>query len=878
MNKLLLIDGHSILNRAFYGVPLLTNYEGIHTNAVYGFINIMLKALEDEQADYIAVAFDLKAPTFRHKMFADYKGTRKPMPAELHEQVPIMKDVLRAMGIPVITMEGYEADDILGTLAKRSQEKGFDVSVLSGDRDLLQLADEHIKIRLPKTIKGKTEIENYYPKDVEDKYLVTPAEFIDLKALMGDSSDNIPGVPGIGEKTATAIITKYHSIENAYENVTEITPAKARNNLSEHYDMAVMSKKLAAIDINAPVEFSIEDARIDNLFTKEAYELFRKLELKSLLKKFSDEETLESEQFKLNITKVSDIDMFEKTVARMTEKKKAGISLAAADNELLAIGVSFDADSVFFIPCEGFITPDYIKETLAGLSKNIEIYVINLKDKLDYINQEINSNVHDIALMAYLLNPLKSDYSYEDIAGEYLGISLQGRKELLGKLSNENAYTDNEEAFAKMLCFEAYTANAVYGRILSALTDAGMKSVYDEIELPLVYVLRSMEREGIRVNREALKNYGEALTGRIKELEQSIYKQAGTEFNINSPKQLGEILFDKLGLPSGKKTKTGYSTSADILEKLSDEYPIVKDILEYRTLAKLKSTYAEGLYEYIREDERIHSNFNQTITATGRLSSTEPNLQNIPIRMEIGRKIRKVFVPKEDYVFVDADYSQIELRLLAHMSGDENLISAYNEDSDIHRITASKVFHVPLCEVTPAQRSNAKAVNFGIVYGISSYGLSQDLSISRAEAKEYIDNYFKTYPGIKNYLDSIVASAKEKGYSETLYGRKRPIPELSSSNFMQRQFGERIAMNSPIQGTAADIIKIAMIRVYDRLKKEQLKSRLILQVHDELLIETAPDEEDKVRLILSEEMCRAAQLLVPLEVDIHSGKDWFEAK
>ncbi len=877
MKKLLLIDGHSILNRAFYGVPILTNYEGTHTNAVYGFINIMLKALEDEAAEYIAVAFDLKAPTFRHKMYDAYKGTRKPMPAELHEQVPIIRDVLSAMGIPVITLEGYEADDILGTIAKRSQSEGFEVSVLSGDRDLLQLADEHIKIRLPKTIKGKTEIENYHPSEVLAKYMVTPLEFIDLKALMGDTSDNIPGVPGIGEKTATSIISKFHSIENAYEHIDEITPAKAKNNLSEHYDMAVMSKKLATIDINAPVDFEIEKAKIDNLFTKEAYELFRKLELKSLLKKFTDEELVQSSEFNPDIINVTDIDLFARIMTRIRANNGAGISLAAYNDEIIALAVALDGEN-YYIPSEGFITSDYIRENLRELSENTELYVINLKNKLDFINDEINSNVIDLALMAYLINPLKPDYSYDELAGEYLNLIIPKKSDLIGKESLSEAYMNNEEAFARLIVYEAYVADKAYPVLNNKLSEMGMQKVYREIELPLVYVLRSMEREGIRVNKEALKSYGNALVGRIEQLEQAVYAAAGTEFNINSPKQLGEVLFDKMGLPSGKKTKTGYSTSAEVLEKLAEDYPVVKDILEYRTLAKLKSTYADGLYEYIREDERIHSNFNQTITATGRISSTEPNLQNIPIRMEIGRQIRKVFIPKEDYIFVDADYSQIELRLLAHMSQDGNLISAYNEDTDIHRITASKVFHVPLSEVTQTQRSNAKAVNFGIVYGISSYGLSQDLSISRNEAKEYIDNYFKTYPGIRKYLDTIVADAKEKGYAVTLYGRRRPVPELASSNFMQRQFGERIAMNSPIQGTAADIIKIAMIRVYTRLKKENLKSRLILQVHDELLIEAAPDEEEKVRQLLSEEMKSAAALSVPLETDVHSGRDWFEAK
>ena len=858
--KILLIDGHSILNRAFYGVPLLTNYEGIHTNAVYGFINIMLKALEDEQANCIAVAFDLKAPTFRHKMFTEYKGTRKPMPAELHEQVPVIKDVLAAMGIPVITMEGYEADDILGTLAKRSQKEGYEVSILSGDRDLLQLADEHIKIRLPKTIKGKTEIENYFPEDVVAKYMVTPEEFIDLKALMGDTSDNIPGVPGIGEKTATAIITKYHSIENAYEHVEELTPTKAKNNLSEHYDLAVMSKKLATIEINAPVDFDIKNAEIDNLFTEAAFELFKRYELKSLLKKFDSDSFIKADYFAPEITQVSDFGALEQLANEIKKLGYAGLSLSVSEGKLDACAFCIP-NGIYYVPCEGFITEGYIIETLNDISQVAELNVINLKEKLDFINPVMNDKIHDVALMAYLINPLKSEYNYENLGKEYL----------------ELIFKDNPEKM-DALAYEAHVACYAYDVLYNKLVESDMLKVYTEIELPLVYVLKSMENNGIRVNKEALKQYGNELSEKIAVYENRIYEQAGERFNINSPKQLGEILFEKMGLPSGKKIKTGYSTSADVLEKLAAEYPFVNDILEYRTLAKLKSTYADGLYDYIDEDDRIRSTFNQMITATGRISSTEPNLQNIPIRMEIGRKIRKVFIPNNGYSFMDADYSQIELRLLAHMSGDENLITAYNEDSDIHRITASKVFNVPLSEVTSTQRSNAKAVNFGIVYGISSYGLSQDLSISRNEAKEYIESYFKTYPGIKTYLDGIVADAKEKGYATTLFGRRRPVPELASSNFMQRQFGERIAMNSPLQGTAADIIKIAMINVYKRIEKEELKSKLILQVHDELLIEVANGEEEAIKLILKEEMSNAASLRVKLEVDINSGKDWYEAK
>lgn len=877
MNKILLIDGHSILNRAFYGVPPLTNFEGLHTNAVYGFINIMLKSLEDEHADYIAVAFDLKAPTFRHEMFAEYKGTRKPMPQELHEQVPVIKEVLAAMTIPVITLEGYEADDILGTLAKRCQRDGFEVSILSGDRDLLQLADEHIKIRMPKTVKGQTSIENYYPSDVIDKYQVTPEEFIDLKALMGDSSDNIPGVPGIGEKTATAIITKYKSIEAAYADVDNITPAKARNNLSEHYDMAVMSKKLATININSPVDFDVEDAHIDNLFTAAAYEIFSRLELKSILKRFKDNEPIKEDDLSDKFCYINDYAKADEIIRECMKSEYAGIRLAVCDGILYGAAFAFE-DKYYYIGVEGFITQDYLADSIKSLSQKIHLYTINLKSQVDYINRDINDDTDDLAIMQYLINPLKDAYTYAELAREYLNRNFASEEDILGKNTIAQISENDPDKLMQICCYDAYTALTAHDKIYDKLCSMGMKEVYHNIELPIIYVLRSMEHEGIRVNREALKSYGDVLAVKIDELRSGIYEQAGTEFNINSPKQLGEILFDRMGIEGGKKTKTGYSTSAEVLEKLAPDFPIVNDILEYRTLAKLKSTYADGLADYIRDDGRIHGTFNQTITATGRISSTEPNLQNIPIRMDIGRQIRKVFIPKEGYIFTDADYSQIELRLLAHMSGDETLINAYREDKDIHKITASKVLKTPLDEVTPKQRSNAKAVNFGIVYGISSFGLSKDLGISRKEAKEYIDEYFKTYPSIKDYLNGLVDNAKKDGYSITLYGRKRPVPELTSSNFMQRQFGERIAMNSPLQGTAADIIKIAMINVYKRLIQSNLKSRLILQIHDELLIETAPGEEEEVKRIMSEEMEGAAQLKVPLEIDIHSGNNWYEAK
>lgn len=859
MNKILLIDGHSILNRAFYGVPVLSNSKGVHTNAVYGFINIMLKAIDDEKADAIAVAFDLKEPTFRHKMFEQYKGTRKPMPQELHEQVPIMKELLALMRIPVVTLSGYEADDILGTLAKRAQAANYEVSILSGDRDLLQLADEHIKIRMPKTIKGKTEIENYYPKDVVDKYEVTPSEFIDLKALMGDTSDNIPGVPGIGEKTATSIIKEYHSIEAAYESVDSLMPKKAANNLKEHYDLAQMSKILATIDINAPVQVDFKDMIIDSIYTEEAYKMCEELELKSLLARFAS--NVASVDTKLEYIILEDLVEVDDFFKKIKNYPRIGFSINYIDNAISGLAVASEAE-LTYIPVQGFVRDTMLTDFLHEYAKIGELIGIDIKLVLDFVDYGDNKRINDIALGAYLINPLKSTYTFEDISIEYM---------------DEHFHFDKNNPI-KNIVNSAYVAFNASMKIFDRIDELGMTSIYRDIEIPTMFVLRSMERIGMQVNKEALKAYGDSLTDRIDELVNCIYEQAGMEFNINSPKQLGEVLFDNLGLPCEKKTKSGYSTSADVLEKLAVDYPIVNDILEYRTLAKLKSTYADGLMEFIRPDGRIHSTFNQMVTATGRLSSTEPNLQNIPIRMEIGRQIRKVFTPKEGCVFVDADYSQIELRILAHMSADANLIEAYHSDSDIHRITASKVFNIPLDEVTSLQRSNAKAVNFGIVYGISSFGLSRDLSISKSEAKKYIDDYFKTYPGIKTFLDKLVADAKTNGYVTTIYGRRRPIPELSSSNFMQRGFGERIAMNSPLQGTAADIIKIAMINVYKRLEREQLQSRLILQIHDELLVEATASEVDRVKLILTEEMQNAAKLLVDLIVDVHTGNDWYEAK
>lgn len=873
--KIVLIDGHSILNRAFFGVPPLTNSEGLHTNAVYGFLNIMFKILDEEKPDYLTVAFDRSEPTFRHQMFDAYKGTRKPMAQELREQVPVMKEVLQAMGIKIVEMPGYEADDLLGTIAGMAEVQGMDVSIISGDRDLLQLATEKVKIRIPKTKRTGTEIEDYYAADVVERYQVTPKEFIDVKALMGDSSDNIPGVPGIGEKTATNLIVAYKSIENAYAHLEEITPKRAKTNLEEHYDMAQMSKTLATIEVHVPIEFDMEAAKLTDLYTPEAYVYMKRLEFKNMLARFSDDMSQNDLEKYFHV--YHELDEIQNFFDGFSAKE-AAVSFFEEAGTMYGLAVAKSNQNVVYLTCGGFVTEGYLEEQVQKLCDGLDTLITpDLKGLLKHVRVPETKNCIDTTIAAYLLNPLKNEYTYDDLARDILGLMVPSKLDLLGKLKIKKAAEEKPEALELMVCYEAYTCIAAKNQLLEQLEDHGMKKLYDEIEMPLVYVLADMEKEGVRAEKAELEAYGAQLTGRISELETSIYEKAGETFNINSPKQLGVILFEKLQMPNGKKTKTGYSTAADVLERLAPDYPIVSEILEYRQLTKLKSTYADGLALCIAPDGRIHSTFNQTITATGRISSTEPNLQNIPIRMELGRLIRKVFVPKEGYVFIDADYSQIELRVLAHMSGDQNLIAAYQHAEDIHRITASQVFHTPLEAVTDLQRRNAKAVNFGIVYGISSFGLSQDLSITRKEAEGYIASYFETYPGIKIFLDRLVTDAKEKGYAETMFGRRRPVPELASSNFMQRSFGERIAMNSPIQGTAADIIKIAMIRVKQRLEREQLKSKLILQVHDELLIEAAADEEEYVKTLLAEEMRHAADLAVTLEVDVKSGRNWFEA-
>ena len=963
----MLVDGHSILNRAFYGMPDLTNSKGVHTGAVYGFLNILFSQLDEEKPDYLVVAFDVHAPTFRHEAYADYKGTRSAMPDELRQQVPLIKTMLTAMQIEISEQAGLEADDILGTLARKAEAMDMDVVLISGDRDLLQIATDRICIRIPRTRQGQTTIDDFRAPQVLESYGVTPLQFIDVKALMGDSSDNVPGVPKVGEKTATQLIKDFGSVDGVYQHLDEIKKPALHRNLAENEDKARLSLFLVTIKTDCDVDLDLGKAAAGDYYTREAFELCTELGFKNFLPRF-DREVLQDKEEAFAVDRISGTDGLadlEKTLldrisaeskftvgiwpvldragygmekksllvgAAVSYKEESGLrncfitlekgefdqtapweglgqtihgssadtdasgvsEHGAAESSSAGSGGSGAEDSVIGLTAADLMA--FLKKIRIAVrerasakeeSEGACLAVFAQKDHMGLwavdARGEFSDGVHmegvmDLLVCCYLANPLKNDYEIEDAASEYLGLSLQSRKQLFGKKTWAEAAKEDSEAVVDYACRAADALRRMAPLVREKLTEQEMWNLYREIERPLTFILADMERLGIRIRPDALKEYSAQLGGRIDELEQQIYKETGTVFNIASPKQLGEVLFEKMGLPGGKKTKTGYSTAAGVLEKLAPDYPVVNDILEYRGLTKLRSTYADGLMAYGAADQRIHTTLTQTITATGRISSTDPNLQNIPMKTDLGRQIRKAFIPMDGFIFTDADYSQIELRILAHMSGDRGLIDAYRENEDIHRITASKVFHTPFEEVTPLQRRNAKAVNFGIVYGISSFGLSQGLSITRQEASEYIKAYFKTYPGIKAFLDDLVASAKKNGYARTIYGRRRPVPELSSSNFMQRSFGERVAMNSPIQGSAADIMKIAMIRVWERIAREQLRSRLILQIHDELLIETAPGEEDTVRLILEEEMEHAAELSVRLETDVHSGTDWYMAK
>ena len=877
--KLLLFDGHSIANRAFYGVPLLTNKNGQYTNAIFGFLNMMLSIVEKEKPDYLGVTFDLSVPTFRHQFSQDYKGNRKGMPEELRAQIPLLKQVLGAMHIQIISKEGFEADDVLGTLAKAGEKSGMSVTVVSGDRDLFQITSEKIEIKIPRTKKTGTEIESFYAKDVVETYGVTPTEFIDVKGLMGDPSDNIKGVPGIGEKTAVKLIKEYGSIENLLDHVEELKQKKLKENLTVYAQDARDSKMLATIVCNVPLEYEWQDFEFDLTLDDEANELFQSLELKSIINKLPRKDVIK-EETTLEIQTLSHEGF--KQFLEEQKNETIGVSYFLED-QLLGLALSCK-EQVYYK--EWDITNTGEKDLLIEFFES-PTYVKVVHDSKKMMHELIEFGIgvgnvqFDTFIAAYLLHPTNKDYDLAELEDLFMhSHRLTLEEQLLGKGKSKKSWTSLGEEVRKQEMAKRVALLMPMATVMkNKLVEENMLTLFEEIEMPLIEVLFDMEIAGISVDPEGLKQYGEELEALLNKISEAIYEEAGEVFNINSPKQLGAILFEKMGIPPVKKTKTGYSTAAEVLEILSKDYPIVDKILEYRQYAKLKSTYVEGLLAVMSSQNKIHSTFNQTITATGRLSSTEPNLQNIPVKFEMGKKIRSLFIPSsKDYVFLDGDYSQIELRLLAHIAQDQTLIDAFKHDVDIHALTASQVFHVPFEEVSPLQRSNAKAVNFGIVYGISAFALAEDLKISQKEAQRYIDGYFTKYPQIRDYIDETIAYAMEHGYVETLYHRKREIPEILASNYNLREFGKRVAMNTPIQGTAADLIKIAMIRVHRKLKELNLRSKLILTVHDELLIETHREEVDVVKKLLKEEMEQAGQFSVPLHVDVHQGENWLAVK
>ena len=866
MKKLLILDSNSILNRAFYGVRYLSAKDGTPTNAIYGFLNILLKLIKEQEPDYICAAFDVKAPTFRHKQYEGYKAQRKPMPEGLAAQMPLAKDVLRAMGVTILEKEGYEADDIIGTVAKLCEESEISCFIATGDKDDLQLASDKTKVILTVTKSGYNETIIYDDKAVKEKYHVTPTEFIDVKALMGDPSDNIPGVKGVGEKTAMSLIEKHHSIEYIYENIDGIGLKGAMlQKMKDGREMAFMSKELATINRNTPIEFNAEECVFDGFENNgELYEILKRLELNSIIKKLDlsgGDNVKESEDiFKDFSYQVGDKNMINgDKVTVMLDFDGDNISSAAvgAGNNAVVLNEQDDIKELLEDHSIAKVMFD-VKEAIVKLNGRIDIK--NISD--------------DTAIAAYLVDPAKNEYTIEKLASEYFGTVIE-KPEVKQLSLLDDVETDRSEYLAKC----AVALGVLNDRIGDKIKENGQEKLYQEVELPLVTVLAHLEINGFLVDDNQLKEFADKLGEKIDALTNEIYMLAGEEFNINSPKQLGVILFEKLELKPVKKTKTGYATNADVLEKLRDKHPIVNFIMEYRQLAKLKSTYCDGLTAVVNPNtHRIHSVFTQTVTVTGRLSSTEPNLQNIPTRTELGREIRKMFVAKDGYVLVDADYSQIELRVLAHIANDETMINAFRNNEDIHAVTASQVLGIPLEDVTKEQRSSAKAVNFGIVYGIGEFSLAQDLHISVKEAKAYIESYLEKYHGVRNYMESIKEQAKKDGYVKTMLNRIRYIPELKSPNYNIRQFGERVALNTPIQGTAADIIKLAMVRVDNRLINEGLKSKLILQVHDELIVEAHKDEVDKVKQILSEEMQGAMELNVPLKVDMSTGHSWYDAK
>ncbi|QEK12328.1 DNA polymerase I [Crassaminicella thermophila] len=884
--KIIIIDGNSLINRTFYALPQLTTKDGIHTNAIYGFVNVLYKIFEDYKPDYITVAFDKKAPTFRHKAFDEYKAGRKKMPPELAEQLPILKEVLDAYRIHRVEIDGFEADDLIGTIVKFCEKQNIRPIVITGDKDALQLASDKTKVLITK--KGISELEEYDEKGVFEKYGVTPKQFIDLKGLMGDKSDNIPGVPGIGEKTGTKLIKEFNSIENLLSNIDKVSSIKLRNKLEEYAQQAVLSKKLATIMVDVPVEMSLEEFEMKEPDTDKLLEIFNRLEFRKLMNKLQiNNKDLIKQKNNIKTNVIHSIEEIKQLKQMIKNNKEIYFKIFSDGKDvrndmIIGIHMLIDDESYFIHiqNCKEMV--DVLKDIFEDM--NIKKYGHQLKKDilaLKRYNIFLKGISFDSAIALYLIEPTRKSYDIYDIAYEYLNENILREDDILGKgkkrISFYEVPIEKLIEYGFCVCSSVKNIKEIFEQ---KLKEYDLEKLYYEVELPLVEVLADMEFQGFMIDKEKLKKLGEVLDEKINNLTSQIFSEAKEEFNINSTKQLGEILFDKLGLPPIKKTKTGYSTNIEVLQKLYDKHNIIPKIIEYRQMVKLKSTYIDGLIAVINHTtNKIHSSFNQTVTSTGRISSTEPNLQNIPIKLDIGREIRKVFVPtNEEYLLLDADYSQIELRVLAHISCDPNLMEAFHEGLDIHTATASKVFDVSIDEVTSIQRSRAKAVNFGIIYGISDYGLSENLHITKKEAQKYIDEYFDKYKGVKKYMDNVIIEGKEKGYVKTILNRRRYIPELKSKNYNLRSFGERTAMNTPIQGSAADIIKIAMVKVYQELTSRNLKSKLILQVHDELIVEVHKDELEEVKDIVKTEMENALKLDVPLKVDMKIGKDWYETK
>lgn len=912
-NRLLIVDGNSIMNRAFYGTmhaKTMMSADGTYTNALYGFLAILFRELEDLNPDYIAVAFDLKAPTHRHKMYEAYKGTRHGMPEELAQQMPIIKEILKEMNITVIEKEGYEADDIIGTMSKEAEKEGHLVTVLSGDRDTFQLVSNNITVRIPRTKMGKTEVDDYTEEKIEEEYGLRPKALIEVKGLMGDTSDNIPGVPGVGEKTAIKLVKDFGTIENLYEKLEKNESGlkgALKEKIENNKELAILSKTLGTILLDAKLDVKVDDLKTKEWDKEKVLKRFKELQFNRFIDRFSLNEVAFQEEKKAQIEdlfKIEEVNNNEK-IEDLVEKIKTSKELVyflekekidlkkvekfkVVDEEAKALAIYIKEENKVFY----FEKAQNLDEKILNLFEDEEIKKIGYKVKSDYIilkelGKEYAGLKYDAEIAGYNLNPTDKN-TIEDMCRKYLSLDIddyleednQEKTAQMNLFDMQNKSDDEEKKKEKIKnCITCYAISKLQEITIKKLDAEGSLALFNNIEMPLVLVLAKMQYNGMYVNADELKDFGEEIKKTAETLTNEIYSLAGEEFNINSHQQLGKILFEKLGLPAPKKTKTGYSTDVDVLEKLINKHEIIEKILGYRKIAKLNSTYIEGLIPYINKNtHKIHSKFHQTITATGRISSTDPNLQNIPTREEIGKQIRKAFLPEEGNVYIDADYSQIELRVLAHISKDENMIYAFNHGEDIHRQAASKVFNVPLDEVTKEQRSSAKAVNFGIVYGISDFGLANQIKVSNKQAKQYINDYLEKYSGIKKFMSNITEEAKEKGYVETLFGRKRYIPELKSSNYMVRKFGDRVAMNTPIQGTAADIMKIAMINVNKELKEKKINGKIVLQIHDELLLEVSKEDKEVAKEILKRNMENAMKLDVPLEVEISEGKNWYELK